>query len=86
MTNHPNRSRRSPARAPQPGEIRHAREAAGLTQTQAAHLIYSTLRTWQGWEGGSRQMHAGLWELFQQKAIPATDPHTQEITTNESER
>lgn len=49
-------------------EIRAARERARLTQTAAASLIYSTLRTWQDWEAGIARMHPGLWELFRQKA------------------
>lgn len=71
---HPNRSRRdfAPGRNPRPDEIRAARERAGLTQTEAAALIQSTLRAWQGWEAtegeqGARRMHPGLWELFQIK-------------------
>lgn len=47
-----------------PVEIKKARQQAGLTQKEAAHLIYSTLRTWQDWEAGKAKMHAGLWELF----------------------
>lgn len=68
--NHPNRSRRkdAPARNPTPDEIRAARHDAGLTQTEAAALIYCTLRGWQDWEGGQRRMHAAFWELFQIKA------------------
>lgn len=49
---------------PSPGDIRVAREAAGLTQGQAAALIYRTVRNWQQWEGGERQMDPALWELF----------------------
>jgi putative transcriptional regulator len=71
MANHPNRGRGGPARNPTPAEIRAAREAAELTQEQAAELIHATLRTWQNWEaeGGeeSRRMHPGLFELFQLK-------------------
>lgn len=48
-------------------DIKEARKKAGLTQTQAAHLIHSTLRTWQDWEAGKAKMHAGLWELFLRK-------------------
>lgn len=56
-------------RVPAPEEIRAARTAAGLTQTQAARLVCSTLRTWQGWEApvgspGHRKMPSGLWVLF----------------------
>ena len=49
---------------PQPAEIKAAREAAGLSQTSAAELVHSGLRTWQQWEAGDRRMHPGLWELF----------------------
>lgn len=66
---HPNRSRRapSPARNPTPDEIRAAREAAGLTQTAAAALIYCTLHGWQKWELGERSMHPAFWELWRRK-------------------
>jgi putative transcriptional regulator len=67
MTSHPNRSSSTAAGNPTPAAVRAAREAAGLTQTQAAHLIHSTLRAWQEWEAGNRRMHPGLWELFQSK-------------------
>lgn len=56
--------------SPSPADIRAARAAAGLTQTEAARLIHSTLRAWQEWEAGNRQMHPGLWELFRLK-VPA---------------
>ncbi|MGV6474566.1 helix-turn-helix domain-containing protein [Azotobacter vinelandii] len=52
---------------PNPTEIKAAREAAGLSQTAAAALVYSGLRTWQQWEAGDRKMHPGLWELFRLK-------------------
>ena len=60
MPNHPNSN-------PTKEHVRAAREAAGLTQTAAARLIYSTMRAWQEWEAGNRRMHPGLWELFQIK-------------------
>jgi DNA-binding transcriptional regulator YiaG len=64
--NHPNRSTTpGPGANPTPEQIIQARKAAGLTQTQAAGLIFSTLRTWQDWEAGARRMHPGLWRLFQ---------------------
>ena len=53
--------------SPRPEEIRAARQDSGLSQTAAARLIYSTLRTWQDWEAGIAGMHPGLWELFQAK-------------------
>ncbi len=68
MSNHPNRSQaKSLARNPDPAEIISSRQNAGLTQTQAAKIIYSALRTWQQWESGDRRMHPGLWELFKIK-------------------
>src|SRR5262245_32651958 len=64
VTAHPNRNKNSRGANPSPAQIKEAREAKGLTQTEAAHRIYSTLRSWQDWEGGQRRMHPGLWELF----------------------
>lgn len=56
---------------PSSEEIRSAREAVGLTQTEASRLVRGTLRTWQGWETASgpsaRKMHPGLFELFLMK-------------------
>lgn len=49
---------------PAPEEIKKARLAAGLSQSAAAQIIHSTLRTWQDWEAGVARMHPGLWELF----------------------
>lgn len=72
MTNHPNRGPKGPSSNPSPGEIRAARDAAGLTQSKAAALVHATLRGWQGWEAPEksrehRRMHPGLWELFRMK-------------------
>lgn len=50
--------------APQPVQIRQARNAAGLTQTEAAELISKGLRTWQQWEAGDRKMDPAFFELF----------------------
>lgn len=57
---------------PAPDEIRAAREAAELSQTAAAQLVCSALRTWQQWEAGDRRMHPGLWELFRLKVLAVT--------------
>lgn len=70
MTNHPNRRARPPGCGPKPGEtplarqIRERREAAQLTQSEAAALVHSGLRAWQKWEGEERGMHPATWELF----------------------
>ena len=53
--------------SPAPSEILAARKAAGLTQTQAATLVGVTLRAWQSWEAGQREMPARAGELFQIK-------------------
>lgn len=72
MPNHSNRTnaQQDPASNPNPspGDIRAMREAAGLTQGQAAALIYRTARNWQQWEGGERRMDPALWELFRIKS------------------
>jgi DNA-binding transcriptional regulator YiaG len=59
---------------PTPSDIKKVRESAGLTQIQAAELIYSTRRTWQDWEAGINPMHPALWELFKLKV--SGDPRT----------
>jgi DNA-binding transcriptional regulator YiaG len=50
--------------SPAPEDVLAARQAAGLTQTQAAALVHTGLRTWQQWEAGDRGMHPAFWELF----------------------
>lgn len=54
--------------SPSPVEIRQARIAAGLTQTQAAATVHTICRTWQQWEAGDRHMHPAFWELFRIKS------------------
>ncbi|MOA14549.1 hypothetical protein D3C78_1346550 [compost metagenome] len=58
--------------SPDPAEILAARKTSGLSQTAAAELVHSKLRTWQQWEAGDRRMHPGLWELFQLKTATLT--------------
>jgi putative transcriptional regulator len=48
-------------------QIKQARIAADLTQTQAAAIIHSALNTWQQWEHGKRKMHPAFFELFLRK-------------------
>lgn len=52
---------------PSPAEIKEARVAAGLTQTQAAALVGVQPRAWRYWEVGGRKMSGAVWELFQIK-------------------
>lgn len=56
---------------PTAATIKKKRKQAGLTQTEAATLVCSSLRTWQQWEAGDRRMHAGLWQLFLIKTASA---------------
>jgi putative transcriptional regulator len=63
------RRRYQPGRMPTPEEVRAARSAAGLTQTQAAAVLYITTSGWQKYETASdmqnnRPMPAALFELF----------------------
>lgn len=67
MPNHPNR-KRPPLGPFSPVALKSLRAAAGLTQVQAAELIYSTRRTLQDHEAGIAPMHQGLWELLNIKA------------------
>lgn len=52
---------------PTPKQIASARARAGLTQREAAALVYSDIRSWQRWEAGDRAMSAIIWELFRIK-------------------
>lgn len=60
-----------PVGSPAPSEVREAREAAGLTQTQAGAYVHTSWRTWQKWEAESsssaRRMKPDTWELFTAK-------------------
>ena len=67
MTNHPNRGKKSTSSNPAPIDIIVARKAAGMTQTAASDLVYSSCRSWQQWEAGDRRMHPAVWELFKIK-------------------
>ena len=49
---------------PTPADVKSARAAVGLTQTQAAALIYKKLLAWQRYESGNRSMDVALYELF----------------------
>ena len=69
--NHPNRPGRppSPYRNPTPEEIRELRAKMGLSQSQAAALVFSSTIAWQQWETPigrqeNRRMHPAAWNLF----------------------
>lgn len=50
--------------SPTPDAVRSARQTAGLSQGEAAALLYKSLRVWQMWEAGDRRMDPAFWELF----------------------
>ena len=52
---------------PTPADVKSARAAAGMTQTQAAQIIYKKVLAWQRYESGDRAMDYALYELFQLK-------------------
>ena len=56
-------------KGPTAGEIKNIRDEAGLTQKQAAELLYVDIRTWQKWEYGERAMSPANFELFLIKAL-----------------
>jgi DNA-binding transcriptional regulator YiaG len=49
---------------PTPEKVKQARKDAGLTQTAAGAVLYSTCRAWQKWEKGEARMHQAMFELF----------------------
>ena len=58
---HPTRKKTAPAT---PDEIRALREAAGLSQAQAAALVCRPQPRWAEWESGVRNIQQDAWELF----------------------
>lgn len=52
------------ASGPTAAQVRAARHAAALTQSKAGTLIGASLRTWQEWEGGRRNMPSAKFALF----------------------
>lgn len=50
---------------PTPDQIARARQFAGLTQQQAAELVYaSSVSHWSNWENGRYGMSRATWHLF----------------------
>ncbi len=59
-----------------PSQIRAVREAARLSQSEAAALMNATRRTWQNWEApedcaNHRTMPSTTWEAFHDLATRA---------------
>jgi len=54
---------------PSAQQVKDARLAAGLTQTEAARVIHATRMGWQKAERGERRMSPAAWDLFCRKAF-----------------
>lgn len=54
---------------PTPEQIKFAREQAGLTQAQAADLIFKKWQSWALYESGKTALDPAYWQLFQLKLI-----------------
>jgi putative transcriptional regulator len=50
--------------SPKGTEVRELRETFGISQTEAAEMVYSTLRSWQNWEADEVSMHPAIWAWF----------------------
>lgn len=61
-------SKKKTGQNPKPDEIRAARETHGLSQTAAAELCFSNLRSWQNWESGHSRMHPAIWMYWLHQA------------------
>ncbi len=47
-----------------PEKIKSAREDAGLTQEQAAEMVFVTRLSWSNWERGVHPMPRAIFEYF----------------------
>lgn len=58
------RRKRDATAHPAPEEIIRARQSVGLTQGDAAAIVYTTDRHWSNWERGVSKMPKASWRLF----------------------
>lgn len=58
------RLKRSLGRKIASAHIRALRERLGLTQREAADLVYVQVQAWSQWERGVAQMPVAAWELL----------------------
>jgi len=47
-----------------PEKVKAARTTSGLTQAEAALLVYTSIDNWQNWEQGRNVMTRAIYELF----------------------
>jgi len=72
---------------PLPATIKRGRELAGLTQAQAAALLFTSARVWAQWESETatvshRRMHPAFFELFLIKTKLRDHPELDPDLTN----
>lgn len=53
--------------SPTPAEIAALRASYGLTQAQIAKLLHTSVRAYQQWEHGDRDMHPAFWDCLRLK-------------------
>lgn len=58
------RQKRDATPHPAPDDIIAARLSTGLTQADAAAIVYTTDRHWSNWERGVSKMPRASWRLF----------------------
>lgn len=63
----------------EPDKLREMREVMGLTQQQAAEIIYSTVRAWQSYEYRITPMPRLKLEIFQRAYEYHQDRHNARI-------
>lgn len=49
---------------PTPQQIKQARLDANLKQREASELVGLSIKTWQSYEGGWRNIRPATWKLF----------------------
>ncbi len=68
-------------------ELKCARQAAGITQREAAQLVYISPRTYSDYEQGRLRMRAAIWELLQQKlAVAMSDAQLRRLHDDDIRR
>lgn len=66
------------SKSPTPKQVRKAREKAGLSRADAAALVYRSVRVWEKYETGERNMDPAVWELWQMKVNTSSGDRSKE--------
>lgn len=57
-----------PGQVPTADEIRSLRERLQHSRTDAAALLFKSVRVWEKWELGTHPMEPAFWELYLRKS------------------